>query len=293
MVTRSAPAPVATPAPQPVRTGLLRSADNRSLLSERWETGGVAYRPNSSVPGQSFDPCATNLVVTPDTAQAVEWTPWGVALSSDCFAASTDQTTEEARVTERYRSQISHLVEETFWTGNLDDGSSFTGNGWENRPLASLASDDLTAGGPIGVVPAFREAFEYLASAAGGLRGMIHVPINLIPYISFYGLGIREPNFLVLTNLGDHIIVPGTGYPGTAPDGSPAEGGTTWIYITSLVRAAATDPIVTSDLSRQGGDNHWKAVAQGLALAEWDLAAHGAIQVCVPDPGPDCTPGVS
>lgn len=286
MATRSAPAPAATPILQGVRTGLLRSAG--PLLTDRWGTGGVAYRPNTSFPGESFDPCAAPQI-TPDEEGSLEWVPWGHALSSGCLSISTDEAEERSRVAQRYSAQISHMTEQVFWTGNLDDGSNFLGNGWPNRPLADPLSDDLTITGPVGVVTAFNFALEYLADTVGGLRGMIHLPYKVLPYLAFYGVVIRD-GFNLLTALADHIVVAGTGYPGTAPDGSPAEGGSVWIYVTTPVRAQATEASVNSDLDQEG-DNHWEAVASGLALAEWDLAAHAAIQVCIEDPGPDCTTG--
>lgn len=289
MPGRGNPAPAATPILQGVRTGLLRSAG--PLTTEGWTRAysGLSYRPNTSFAGESFDPCQ-DVTVSRDEESPVEWVPWGLAVGSECFPASTDAAEEEARVLQRYSSQVSHMTEQVFWTGVLDNGGSFAAAGWPNRPLADPLSDDLTLTGPVGVVTAFNFAFEYLADSIGGLRGMLHVPYKILPYLAFYGVAIRE-SFTILTALGDHAVIAGTGYPGTAPDGSPAEGGTVWMYVTTPVRAAATAPAANVVLDRT--NNEWEAVASGLALAEWDLQAHAAIQVCIPDPGPNCVAGVS
>lgn len=292
MATRSAFAPAATPILSPVRTGLLRSV--APLLADRWQTGGVAYRPNTAFPGESFDDCTTSLSISADEESTVEWVAWDHALASGCLSLTRGEdgrAEEEARVLQRYNAEISHMVERVFWTGDLDDGSTFAGAGWPNRALADPASVDLTGVGPVGVLTAFNFAIEYLADTIGGVRGMIHVPAKLLPYLAFYGAAIRD-GFNLLATLTDHLVVAGTGYDGSAPDGSPADAGTVWIYVTSIVRGAATEPLVVSDLDERG-DNHWEAVATGVALAEWDLQAHAAIQVCITDPGPTCETGVS
>lgn len=294
MASRKPPTPAATPILQGVRTGLLRAADQiQPEPGFEVDSGGVTYQPNTADPGQAFDLCTPlDEIEYPDEG-AVSWEAWGQEASSQCFTGSTTQAEQEARALQRYNAQISHMVESTFWTGELPlGGDSFAGAGMPNRPLASSLATNLTGSAAVGIVTGFNFAIEYLADTVGGLRGMIHVPYKLLPYLSFYNTVIRD-GFNLFTSLADHIVVAGTGYNGNGPGNVPAAGGRTWIYVTTPVRAFASQPNVRSALDRTGNLNRWGAIAFGIALAEWDLQAHAAIQVCIPDPGPECTVGAS
>lgn len=284
MVTILAPA-VTDPKPlTPSRIGLLASA--APLGDIRWQ-GGVSYRPilgPAPVANSTFYPCTGSPDVNLETVDAVSWEAWGIGLGQACLSGSTDEDEESRRAQSRLQTQTEYLTSRTFWTGELD-GSTFGALGLPNRPLADLDSDDLTTTGPVGIVTGFSRAIEYLADQLGSQRGMIHVEPALAPFLSFYGVAIRD-GFQVLTALADHIVVIGAGYDGSSPNGEPAGAGTSWIYATSIVRAAVSNIQLLPYLNRT--NNQWEARATRSVIAEWDLQAHGAVQVCIPDPGPSC-----
>lgn len=269
------------------RIGLLQSA-LPFPPDTRWQ-GGVSYRPiNSNVPSaaaSTYYPCAAPYSIETEDGTVVSWDPWGIALGDECLAGSTDEPEEVARADRRLAIQTEYLVSRTFWTGDVGSGT-FTSLGAPNRPLADNASDDLTSTGPVGVVTAFSRAIQYLADTLGSQRGMIHVAPVLLPFLAFYGVAIRD-GFQVLTSIADHVVVAGTGYDGSAPDGSAAATGTTYIYATSMVRAAVSPIQTRAYLNRSNND--WETRASRIVIAEWDLQAHANIQVCLPDPGPSCT----
>lgn len=273
------------------RIGLLQAAAPFPA-DTRWQ-GGITYRPiNSNVPSaanSTFYPCNAAFNVETETQTTVSWDPWGIALGDECLSGSTDEDEENARAERRLQLETEYLLSRTFWTGDVGSGT-FASVGAPNRPLADTASDELTTTGPVGIVTGFSRLIQYLADTIGSQRGMIHVAPAVLPFLAFYGVAVRD-GFQVLTTIADHVVVPGTGYDGSAPDGSAAGAGTTWIYATSMVRAAAAPIQVHSYLNRSGETNvnMWETRASRIVIAEWDLQAHGAVQVCLPDPGPSCT----
>jgi hypothetical protein len=285
-VTVLAPAALDPGAKSAVRIGLLASA--QAMPDVRWE-GGISYRPlNSNIPDEAnstFYPCNSGFEITTEDTNTVSWEPFGIVLGDECLSGSTDEDEETARARRRLEIQTEYLVSRTFWTGEVA-GSTFAALSSPNRPLSDLASDELTTTGPVGVVTGFSRLIGYLADTIGSERGMIHVAPNLAPFLAFYGVAIRD-GFQVLTAIADHIVVLGGGYDGSAPDGSAAGAGTSWIYATSMVRAAVSPISTFAALNRDNDD--WETYASRLAIAEWDLQAHGAVQVCIPDPGPSCT----
>lgn len=286
-MTVLAPA-VVEPANNPrVRTGLLASA-LPFPEGTRWH-GGISYRPiNGVVPvaGEStFYPCNSGFEIGTEDTGPVTWEPWGLALGDECLAGSTEDEDERLRAETRMERQTDYLVGRTFWTGDVGTGT-FASLSAPNRALADTDSDDLTTTGPVGVVTAFSRAIQYLADTVGNLRGMIHVAPKLLPFLGFYGVAIRE-GFQIVTNVADHLVVSSTGYDGSSPNGEPDDESSTWIYVTSMVRAAVSQTQVFNALNRANNDLESRAIR--LAIAEWDLQAHGAIQVCLPDPGPSCT----
>jgi hypothetical protein len=286
-VTVLAPAALEPANKSATRIGLLQSA-LPFPEGTRWQ-GGISYRPLGSgvtdEEGTTFFPCNSAFAIPLGTTSPVSWEPWGIVEGAACLAGATDEDEEVARARRRLEIQTEYYTSRTFWTGRVA-GSTFTALSAPNRPLADLDSDELTATGPVGVVTAFSLAVQYLADTIGSERGMIHVPPKLLPFLAFYQVAIRE-GFQILTGLADHIVVAGLGYDGSSPNGEPDDASSTWIYVTSLVRAAVSPISTFTALNR--ATNQFETYAQRAVIAEWDLQAHGAIQVCLPDPGPSCT----
>jgi hypothetical protein len=85
-----------------------------------------------------------------------------------------------------------------------------------------------------------------LDAALGGERGIVHVPHFLVPYLQFYGQIDRQGNVLTLNHT-DHLIVAGTGYDGSDPDGT-VTAGEPWIYGTGPVGVAVSPTINLSSV---------------------------------------------
>ena len=309
MATIGIRTPITPPAQYPWRVGLQGAAAALGSFADNddgpW-TQGVSYRRQlpylrieDAVGPGSWIACPVNANEVDETGQDVkavrrdvdgdiEWDPYPIYDGDGC--TTLDSSFEEAseRSSTSLRRQSSHLVENVLWTGQVN-GLDFTAN----HPNTALASADAaTPNGttPLGVVSAMSLMVETLADTLGGLRGMIHVPAELLPFLDFYGQVQREGNAL-LTYAADHHLVAGTGYPGTDPDGA-SEAGVMWIYGTSPVALLYSTVYVPSESPRYSAydrsHNDVDVVAERMALAHFDRSAHVGIPVCVPDPGPDC-----
>lgn len=321
MSTAAARQTVPAPPFRPWRVGLEGvtksvSSGGTPLFSQsdgEWAAGGIQYRPELAYlrpdpdtegeylagPGSHIicpvDANGVNEPAQDDKAVrrgpgTVEWDAYALYDGDGCTALGSTYDAARARAVRSLELQSSHLVEQILWTGVVN-GLDFTAN-HPNRALAGGAAVDLPNGTtPTGVVTAFSLMVEALSERLGGAQGMIHVPASLLPFLTFYGQVVRDTTNVIYTYAADHVIVAGTGYPGTDPDGN-VDLDATWIYGTSFVELRYSSVFVPSDDYPQGAfnpsTNDFAVVAERSALASWDLQAHIGIGVCTPDPGPAC-----
>lgn len=217
--------------------------------------------------------------------------PVGLWSGDQCSTLSGPATISDtiARATARLDITSSFKLEQALWTGTPQVTAELT---CPDSVLASESATDITPGGaPQDVVPAFSLLLEELDDLLQGARGVIHMPALALPYATFYGLVTRRDNRLQVANT-DHVVIAGSGYPGTDPDGVAAPSGETWFYATGTVEYVLTDPFVP------GADNPASLVDRSVntvevraergAAAWFDPCAHLALNVCLPNPGPGC-----
>jgi hypothetical protein len=264
--------------------------------------GGVSYSALTSG-GQtgSFDPCENPAVTFTQRDPALNFLPWAVHVWEECPTIGSYNVADVyARAADRLERQTSHLVEQTLWTGLLDDGPTATLEALaasvtpsaDNIRLASNSVNLIDGGGLHGIVDAFGYIYDYAATVVGGERLWIHVEPRLLPFLRFYGTVTRDSPRSLVTELADHRVVAGSGYTGAGPDSQVTESAGSWIFLTTPIRffegpimpAAGDD---AAHLNRQ--TNRFQVLASRLVLAEWDLTVHAAIKVCLTDPGPACT----
>jgi hypothetical protein len=274
--------------PSAARSINLRTTARIVEDSFRWENG-IKFRPEPCGPGESLDPLCADPedeggkdAGTPPSI--VEFDPFGFSLPDSCAYALNEGLYEElsGRARRALEAQTSHMIEEALWTGVVD-GIDFT-IAHPNRPLIAAP----VQGTPAPPVSALAQMDELLSNALGGRKGMIHVPAPLFHQFAFYGL-IRERGPIWETVTGN-VVVPGTGYTGTDPDGD-TDPNATWIYGTSPVelRLSQVEIVPGSiDAAIDHANNEIVVRAERLALAYWDLCAHVGVPVCTTDPGPEC-----
>ncbi len=146
------------------------------------------------------------------------------------------------------------------------------------------------------VVPAISAMIEALDDYMLGGRGYIHVPRWTVPYLTFYGLAVRNNSELIVANT-DHRFIAGAGYDGTGPADAQPGTGEAWIYGTGHVDVHQT-PITIPGLddNDQGtiipfldpATNVKSVIAERAAAVVFDDCAHLAVLMCTPNPGPGC-----
>jgi hypothetical protein len=210
-----------------------------------------------------------------------------------------DETASRARA--ELETQTSHLIEAILWTNQVDladFGASHPNVGLSDASLSdqSVAPSFGTIYTPnawdaVPPVSGFKTMVEALSDALGGARGMIHVEKRVVPLLAFYGLTVQNGQRLV-TTLGDHIVVPGTGYTGSDPAGGASSDEYSWIYGTSMVEVLLGPiDIITPNASEvlNRSTNEIEIRAERMALAHWDRQAHIGLSICLEDPAGDCS----
>ena len=233
-----------------------------------------------------------------DSPDSVSWDPYTIWAGDVCSVFPGEDV--EARARQQLETQTSHIIEGILFTNQVD-GADY-GSGHPNVSLsdADLPTNNVTptigqiytpnAYDTYPLVTVWTDMIEALKDSLGGARGMIHVEKRLIPHIAFNGLAVQNGTRLV-TTLGDHIVVPGTGYTGADPAGNAPGKFHSWIYGTSMVEVLLTPVEVYTD--RAGAitrtTNQIEYRAERMALAHWDRTAHIGIPVCLEDPMGDCS----
>lgn len=292
------------PAPAPTRPNLLSSVTADPAVDVgRWEFG-IEYQPPRYQGTGSYDPCERDTKTVTDSPSIVEWDPYWITLSDQC-STFQEISIVEARARAALEAQTSHLIEGILWTNTVnstDYGATHPNVGLSDDGLAELNTVPTQAQIDAGAIytpnaytsypitRAFTDMVEALGDMLGGARGMIHVEKRLLPSIVYSGMAVQNGQRLT-TTLGDHIVVPGTGYTGSAPSGEAASANYSWIYGTSMVEVFVSPIAVfgTGGELVNRSTNEIEVRAERLALAHWDRQAHIAISVCIEDPFGDCS----
>lgn len=137
-------------------------------------------------------------------------------------------------------------VETAFWTGTA---------GGQPVVFPHLAADTEVLDGTVVLQPVASPAVTGadVAQALGVLeqeladcyagQGLIHVPRSVLPTLAAWSL-ISERGGRLYTTAGN-LVVAGTGYTGSGPDGAAPAAGTAWIYATGAAWGYRSDPYVT------------------------------------------------
>lgn len=188
-----------------------------------WRRGGTACAPDAV----DLPAGASRFAHGPDSF------PFTVGASLHCSTFGVDHDlagwhAETDRLLEL--CQWSEIAEE-LWTGQIAQEE-----GWENRRLASPDAELVTsATTPVTFTEAIAALEDNLAVCTCGAVHVIHVPYRAVAYLS---------NLMLVSRVGDRLftangtlVVADRGYPGTGPDGSLPDPGTTWLYGTPVLTA--------------------------------------------------------
>lgn len=276
--------PAAPPRPRTTLRGVART--DFSGEDPRW-VNGITWVPESCGAGGAFDPTCTpegtGLKAIPTReGDNPEYQPFVVWAGDKCSADSQWQRIAER--TQRLLEAIQDFqIESEFWRGDLAQASD---PDWPNLFLASDDADVLATGSQE-APDALALLEQGFASCQRGQRGMIHAPRSVVTLWQEKGL-LRHEGGFILTAL-DTIVVPGSGYDGSGPGGTPATPGSVWAYATGLVDVRLDRVINVPDAAdiRSALDRSTNTVefrAERYVAATWDGCCHLAVEVDAPAP---------
>jgi len=252
------------------RYGLLSVVDRQTSSGSHWQNGvtwsayctddmgastydeciAVTGAPDNGVP----EPTVKSTNVDHVLHGATPFTPY---VRFDCSPVGNEEAVRIA--TEALGRTEEWQVEYAFWTG-LVDGKSLAfphlaatvevldADGVVLQDVAS----PVATGAALDVVTGLGLLEEGLANCYGG-RGVIHVPVRLLPTLIRHDLvepvGGRSPNSgqfgQRLETAAGNLVAVGAGYPGTGPDGTNPGPTAAWMYATGPVFMRRSDVKVT------------------------------------------------
>lgn len=266
--------PVQAPLAAPSPVGLIPSSPAvNDPAGTRWEAG-FDYESESCFGAGRGDRCepGTKSIVAGGDNPA--WDPYFVWAGQKCSALGYRARDWEARARRILAACEGTQIEAELWTGEVAQDKELP-----NRFLASEDSDVLTDGAT-GLTDALACLEQYLAQTNCGQRGMIHATRQVITHWTALNLVRREGSLLLTIH--NSIVVPGAGYDGSGPLGSPATEGHVWAYATGIVEVRRGDIEILGGPNKEGvnrEDNTVEIRAERLAVASWDGCAHGAVEI--------------
>lgn len=191
---------------------------------ERWGAG-FAYSPVGCGDGGLDTICPTPDFVKEACAnpELVEVQPFYVYAADKCSTFSFRERDYFDRAAQKLAAVESYFIEQEFMSDTLSLGN----------PHVIDPSVEIVTDGPTSPATALAALEDGLANCMRGNRAMIHVRPGMLILLEASHVIRREGN-VWLTAM-DNIVVPGRGYPGSAPDGSPATPTSQWMYATSMV----------------------------------------------------------
>lgn len=207
--------------------------------------------------------------------------PWVISALDSCSSFGFEERDFKGRALRLLENGTPQALEREFWTGALA-----TAAGWPNRFLTDSNLVDLTpVGGPPSVARGQQILQDYIATTGFGGQGMLHCQPQTTPNL----LNARRVGGLLL-DIFDNIIVPGTGYAGTASAiGTPAAGTAVMIASDLVMTRVESEGQVYPDsfaeaLDRgQGGQpNTIRFRAEKFGMAYFDGAVQAGVRVTLP-----------
>lgn len=278
------PETIATSAPlTPPTVSLLTSAQTIIETDENW-TRGISLQLEGCGNAHAWEPCnlANDIKCLDPNAGSLTYHPYMIYSTNQCntwgLGRAPEAEERSARNKRQFLAAESYVIEKELWEGQM----GVLNPDAINPKIQSPTATTLTSG-PITVVQALAAIEDALGDCSQGGRAMIHMrPGMLVRLLADGGSGLarREGNYYLSPM--DNIIVPGRGYNGGAPDGTPATADAEWIFATGMVsvRRGAIQTIDTNVDTIDRATNTHVIFAERWALASFDsTCCHLAVQV--------------
>ena len=248
-----------------------------------WPCAPVERHGGACLPAWDWDP---------QSPEKVRGRPVGYSVQVTCSLLTQNPEQLQAEAQDAFTRLLWSEVQRELWRGDRARAAGYS----ENRYLARSDYDvggpleitDVGGGAILDLVEAVAQLEEYLACCAPGVRKLIHVPVNALPYLGYKSQITRETSGRLATWTGNTVVA-GCGYDGTGPTDFPAdpspvvppaagEPAVVTIYGTGPVAVrAATRRSLDDILSVDALNNDRRAEVQGLFTAGWGCC-HAYVQ---------------
>ena len=287
---------ITAPQPTPTRHGLIDSAFPSPVVpgDTRWENG-FGFVPEACAEPESWViPCvgpgspAVGATRTPQRGPLddgfLQWRPYVIRVPFKCDAQQLQSIDFEARARRIFEQGESKLMETEFYRGDAAGYQASVTN-----PLAvphnltlTRGGTDLSGGAPGGIAPsvAIRMLIQAAAQAPGSPRAMIHAtPMVAMAWVQG-GSVVEGRDGRLVTTVGGHTVIAGTGYTGEGPDNvAPLPSDVIhWAWITTPVYWLRGSEIeVLRSVDRAANDA--EVIVQRTACAYFDGCLHAGLPV--------------
>jgi hypothetical protein len=275
---------VTAPAAAAPLHSLLAAAEQPTGEGNRWELG-YEFCPESCGRAVAWDwecadPTKPDKPTSATDPDDVSFEPFQVIVDASCDCSRGFASEDYAgRGTRLLEASTPAAVELEFWTGQLKP---------QNPSLAASGSAEcfvLVEGGqalsPKRALAALQHALATCECSPGG-RGTIHATTELAALWGYDGY-LREDGQRLVTAVRRDVVVAGTGYPGTGPNGVAPGDGQVWAFATSgLVQVRTSSPRVVPDTFAEALDreiNRVQYYAERTAGVTWDGCCLAAVLV--------------
>lgn len=227
------------------RPGLLRGGNVVTNGSDheggtRW-ISGFSWDPDPCGGGHIVDPCL--LGAGADTADTTTCTAVGpiqpYIIQADETHSTFDNRPDYYR--ERAKRKLlgvqSKLIEQEFWNGTKAQSQVWANNQYLKKTSGLTTLGTAPVGGVFGIVDGLAALEQAISDGSSWGRGAIHASPQLATHWAWQGLlthaGPDPRTATLLTHLGTVVIV-GSGYDGSGPQGSINPNRLEWAYATSI-----------------------------------------------------------
>jgi hypothetical protein len=264
-----------------------RPLDGPQLMPPRFSLLDAADQPADDRPGFgadvqpdacsgddtfTFDPCEAHEIPDAERVGTEQFDPFGIGVVFECNTMS-GYTAGDFRAKARHKLEVfqAKLIEEQVWRATTIATNPDLTDAEQYVPAAAAGLDPG---------PALGCLEHRLKQCGSGGPGIIHATAQLVDEWISLGLvrqSVRWKGDQLYTHL-DNIVVPGSGYDGSAPSGTP-QVGVQWAYATGMVQIRLA-PVI--DIPRTGDDraymrdatdrsvNTVRVVAERSVLVVWD-----------------------
>jgi len=192
--------------------------------------------------------------------EPIEYAPFIIEVPYTCSSFGFQAADYEAKALRQIDVAKGKALEYEFWTGQKDPDNL-------NLVYGTPNDDDhiLNPGGaaaPVAVSPGLALVLlsQALANCGTGSQGMIHATTGLAERWGQLSMYNEDQVGLLLTSRCD-IIVSGSGYPGTGPNGQPPPGPhEVWVYATGMVAIRMGAPMLIPETFSEAFDRHTNTV---------------------------------